>query len=196
MADTGAPWNIPYVEPADLVRAYPAADEAQALAIAAGLSAAGVIKQVVQTVKTDSFTTTNTSYTAVTGYTATITPEANTHKILILASFVFGIDSGTADHGGHARLTGGNAGTYIGDAASSRERAANSRTITFGTGRAPGPSTLIYLDSPNTTSPVTYGLEIRRQLGTLVFFGRSGIDTNNANFGRTPASLTLIEVQA
>jgi hypothetical protein len=40
MPDTGAPWNIPYVEPADLVRDYPAADEAQALAIAAGLSSA------------------------------------------------------------------------------------------------------------------------------------------------------------
>ena len=40
MADTGAPWNIPYVEPSDLVRDYPAADEAQANAIAAALSAA------------------------------------------------------------------------------------------------------------------------------------------------------------
>lgn len=41
MADTGAPWNIPYVEPADLVRNYPAANELMADAIAAGLSAAG-----------------------------------------------------------------------------------------------------------------------------------------------------------
>lgn len=41
MADTGAPWNIPYIEPSDIVRDYPAADEAQALAIAAALSGAG-----------------------------------------------------------------------------------------------------------------------------------------------------------
>ena len=40
MADTGAPHFIPYVEPTDLVREYPAADEAQALAGAAGLTAA------------------------------------------------------------------------------------------------------------------------------------------------------------
>ena len=41
MADTGAPHFIPYVEPTDLVRDYPAADEASAFAVAAALDAAG-----------------------------------------------------------------------------------------------------------------------------------------------------------
>jgi len=40
MADTGSPWFIPYVEPGDLVRDYPAASEALGTAIAAGLTAA------------------------------------------------------------------------------------------------------------------------------------------------------------
>jgi hypothetical protein len=40
MADTGAPWNIPYATPTDLVRGYPAVDEAQALAVASGLTSA------------------------------------------------------------------------------------------------------------------------------------------------------------
>jgi hypothetical protein len=41
MADTGAPWNIPYAEPAELVRDWPALSEDVAEAVAAGLSAAG-----------------------------------------------------------------------------------------------------------------------------------------------------------
>jgi hypothetical protein len=40
MPDTGAPWNIPYAAPADLVRDWPALSEDVAEAIADGLSAA------------------------------------------------------------------------------------------------------------------------------------------------------------
>jgi hypothetical protein len=42
MPDTGAPWNIPYVENADLVRDWPADSLLVANAVAAGLSAAGL----------------------------------------------------------------------------------------------------------------------------------------------------------
>jgi hypothetical protein len=41
MADTGAPWNIPFAEPSDLVRDWPALSEDVADAVAAGLTAAG-----------------------------------------------------------------------------------------------------------------------------------------------------------
>jgi hypothetical protein len=40
MADTGAPWNIPFAEPSDLVRDWPALSESVGTAVAAGLSAA------------------------------------------------------------------------------------------------------------------------------------------------------------
>jgi hypothetical protein len=42
MADTGAPWNIPYAEPSNLVRDWPALSEDVAEAVAAGLSATGL----------------------------------------------------------------------------------------------------------------------------------------------------------
>jgi hypothetical protein len=41
MADTGAPWNIPFAEPSDLVRDWPALSEDVADAVAAGLSSTG-----------------------------------------------------------------------------------------------------------------------------------------------------------
>jgi hypothetical protein len=59
MADTGNPWFIPFAEPSDLVRDWPALSSAVGTAVAAGLSAAGnagIGSNVVQTVKTDTFT--------------------------------------------------------------------------------------------------------------------------------------------
>jgi hypothetical protein len=58
MPDTGAPWNIPYVESTDLVSDWPADSLALANAIAAGLDDAGnagIGSNVVQAVKTDTF---------------------------------------------------------------------------------------------------------------------------------------------
>jgi hypothetical protein len=89
MADTGAPWNIPYVEPADLVRDYPAADEAQALAIAAGLSnAVGLVA-----VKHALFTGTQSASVAAGGDVA-VTDLEITHEVadaansLIITAFL------------------------------------------------------------------------------------------------------------
>jgi hypothetical protein len=83
MPDTGAPWNIPYVEPADLVRDYPAADEAQALAVAAGLDSASTLKQVKQVTTTTNFTTTSTSAVDLTGVTVTVVPSDAANRIVM-----------------------------------------------------------------------------------------------------------------
>ena len=83
MPDTGAPWNIPYVAPTDNPRVYPAADEAQALAIAAGLSSASLVKQVKQVITTTDFTTTSTSFVDLTGVSVTITPSDAANRILM-----------------------------------------------------------------------------------------------------------------
>ena len=54
----------------------------------AGLTnvSAGKILQVVNLVKTDSFSTTSTSLVDITGFSLSITPKFNTSKILVLAS--------------------------------------------------------------------------------------------------------------
>jgi hypothetical protein len=83
MPDTGAPWNIPYVAPTDNPRVYPAADEAAALAVAAGLTAAGVVKQVKQVITETDFTTTSTTFVDLTGVSVTITPSDPANRILM-----------------------------------------------------------------------------------------------------------------
>jgi hypothetical protein len=198
MPDTGAPWNIPYVDDSDLVRDFPTADEAQALAIAAGLDDAYVIAQVAQTVKTDTFSTTSVSYVDVTGLAATITPSRATSKVLIIAH----VSQGDWSQGSFIQIVGGNADSYVGDAATSRVRAAG---WVYGGGAADGnqvnaPSQVIaYLDSPATTSPVTYKVQLRAGVnttGVAAYINRSHADSNSAAFGRLPSSLTLIEVIA
>jgi len=56
MPDTGAPWNIPYVDPTDLVRDYPQASEDLADAIADGLDAAGGLVAIKTAIRDEPFT--------------------------------------------------------------------------------------------------------------------------------------------
>jgi hypothetical protein len=192
MADTGAPWNIPYVEPADLVRDYPTADEAQALAIAAGLTAAGVIKQVVQTVKTDVFSMSSDTFADVTGLDVTITPATNTNKVLLLvavsASSTFGTTSGDW------RLMRGSTAIGIGDAAGSRTRT----TVAFNDSFEVSPSlAAIFLDTPNSAAATTYKVQIRRnRTSGSAFVNRSSPDTDASLISRSISSITAIEVAA
>ena len=194
MGSTGAPWNIPFVEPTDIPRTYPEDSEDLALAIAAGLSAAGnpgIGSNVVQTVKTDTFTTTSTTFVTVTGMTATITPTSNTSKVLVIVQA-----SASGSHGIY-RIAGGNTASYVGNADGSRtqglfgfdQNVANENGIVLSS------NSVVFLDSPNTASPVTYELQAR-QTGAAVFFNRTQGDGNNAITPRGASSITLIEVAA
>jgi hypothetical protein len=189
MADTGAPWNIPYVEPADLVRDYPAADEAQALAIAAGLTTRK-FGQIVQTVKTDTFTTTSTSFVDVTGLTVTITPSSLTSKVLLIVDL-----SGQGNSGSYlfTALSRSTTNIYEGDAAGSRSQVSKALFDTDAT--TPAYAAMVFLDSPNVASATTYAVRVRVSTGTG-YVNRTPTDTDNAAFARAASSITAIEVAA
>jgi hypothetical protein len=196
MPDTGAPWNIPFAAPADLVRDWPDLSEDVALAVASGLSAAGnpgIGSNVVQTVKTDVFSTSSATYTAITGMTVTITPSSNTSKVLLICQ----VTLGHSVNGGFLRLAGGNV-SYVGDAAGTRVQATSGQGIgnnsSFLTTTLSGSHTIVYLDSPATTSPTTYTLEGRISTGAILYIGRTDVDGDAVTAGRYPASFTAIEV--
>ena len=199
MADTGAPHFIPYVEPTDLVREYPAADEASAFAVAAALDAvgnAGIGSNVVQTVKTDTFTTSSGSFTQVTGLTATITPSSGTSRILVLAEVKLSVEN-FDNAAAHLGLFRGETQVYLGDADGSRVRSAatlSKNTANLQISFSTWGYSILFLDSPATASAVTYGLRLRRGTGRSVFVNRSGLNANDANDGRTASSITLVEV--
>ena len=161
-----------------------------------GVTNPAIGSNVVQTVKTNVFSMASATFTAVTGLSATITPTTATSKVLIIAQLAMSPQT-VADASAYARITGGNTSGYIGDAASNRTRAAawvgrNFTNYIVGFGSLT--STLVFVDSPNTTSATTYGVEMRHGSTGTVYLNRSGQDDDNANNGRLVSSITVMEV--
>jgi hypothetical protein len=196
MPDTGAPWNIPYIAPTDNPRVYPAADEAQALAIAAGLDEAIIAlgPNVVQTAKLDTFSTASSTFVTITGLAVTITPSVATHKVLLVATVNFSDSSSVA--GIHFRFTGGNSATFVGDTAGSRTRSATGDDGGFYSTNNMLQRTLVYVDSPATTSAVTYGVQMLNTGSSSTFVNRSRDDSDVARRTRGASSIVAIEVAA
>ena len=162
--------------------------------VAAPEPPAGIGSNVVQTVKTDTFTTTETSYTEVDGLTASITPTSETAKVLVVAT----ITGGNSDVSGsafHVRLMRGATPISIGDASGSRVQSSvspNIRGLAFDAGQAS--ATIVFLDEPATDSSTTYSLEIRTGSAGTVRVNSNSDDGNNFLRGRSVSSITLIEV--
>tara|TARA_R100001440_G_scaffold21259_1_gene35118 strand:- start:1107 stop:1844 length:738 start_codon:yes stop_codon:yes gene_type:complete len=118
----------------------------------------GKIGQVVQTVKSDIFSTTNgvsgTGFTAVTGLSVQITPSATSSKVLVMPSYSM---SGTNRH--YSRLfINGSSSTFIGDANGSNSRVTSDYYQNGVTGMIF--QTYNFLHSPNSTSQQTYAIYI------------------------------------
>jgi hypothetical protein len=157
--------------------------------------AVGKILQVVSTLKTDTFSTSSTSFTGVTGLSATITPSSTSSKIMVIASVVASPGS-TGDNAFHLRLSGGNSSAYVGAAAGSRVQAVTSmfhQVSVFGSYYGAPTYSLNYLDSPSSTSALTYAVEMRVNAGTS-FVNRSAFDGDSSNWGRGASTITVMEV--
>ena len=156
------------------------------------IPAGGKILQVLQTVKTDTFTTTSTSFVDVTGLSVSITPATTSSKILILVH-AYGGNAGTSSANALTTLVRDSTEVFIGDAASNRIRS----TTTIGPTRSAtgyGYSMHInYLDSPSTTSSTTYKLQAKAADSGTFVLGRDGDDADQANEGRTPSSIIVME---
>lgn len=158
----------------------------------------GKVLQVVSTVKTDTFSTSSSTFTDVTGLSVSITPSSATSKILVMAN-VMASQSGS-DKFGLMRLLRGSTTIYMGDAASNRTQALSNiwadGTI-FGSDRQTNTFAPMYLDSPATTSSITYKIQIANAENTTAFYiNRSGQDADAAKYARTASSITVMEVSA
>ena len=102
----------------------------------------------------------------------------------------------------YAVLRRGSTDICIGDAASNRNRASmslqspNHFTAANSNDYGPGQSSLLFLDSPATTSSVTYGLYLVEadNQGTVLYVNKSGTDTDSNYFNRVASTITLMEV--
>tara|TARA_Y100000310_G_C20337008_1_gene647997 strand:- start:195 stop:710 length:516 start_codon:yes stop_codon:yes gene_type:complete len=149
----------------------------------------GKIGQVVSAIKTDRATTTSTSY-VTTGLAVAITPVATSSKILILVCAA--LNSKYSGHQTMAIIDGGNCATYIGDAATGIE-AAMTHIGTYDL-KDQHPFTLMYLDSPSTTSEVTYTLHYLAKTGGGAVL--NGSFTQYDHTGNDASTITAMEVLA
>jgi hypothetical protein len=164
---------------------------------------AGVGSNIVQTVKTDTFTTTSQTFTDVTGLSATITPTSATSKILVIAFVNFSVGllgESAIDRACSYRLEANSSGVFVGDSAGSRIQSTLFHRSTGDGGSTIVPGTLSFLHSPATTSAVTYKITARVQTvgapSAATTVNRSAFDPDSANTSRTTSSITAIEVKA
>ena len=155
----------------------------------------GKVLQVVQTVKTDTFSTTATSYTAVTGLSVAITPSSSSSKILVMVAISLGTSSYTA----HYSLRRGSTDILLADAASNRARTTAVASPTdSNSDRTQEIVSTTYLDSPSTTSATTYQAFIKcRNTSQTVYVNRSHNDNDAATYDpRTTSTITVMEIGA
>jgi hypothetical protein len=200
MADTGAPWNLPYPLSTDLVRDGAQAIEDLAEDVADALTKAytGIGTNVVQAVKTDTFATTSDTFTTVDGLSATITPTADTSKVLVICQLTHNL--GNSEGYGAFKVVRGSTDIYRGNAAGSRVQAV------WGGGTYNLPSeglrfatisgSIVFLDSPGVNTATTYNVQIRRTTNGTARINRSDNDIDSASSTRGASSITLIEVAA
>lgn len=158
--------------------------------LAAGVG--GKILQVVQAVKSDTFSTTSSSFTDVTGLSASITPASASNKVLVIIRFTH--SRSTSSTGIHFRITRGGAAIFVGDPASSRTLAATGSHY-FDSYVQTG-ETITFLDSPSATSSTTYALQCKSLAGVTAYVNRSGYDGDRTEDARTASSVILMEVAA
>ena len=155
---------------------------------------AGSVLQVVQTVKTDTFsTTTAASWVDITGMSVTITPSSSSNKILVM----FNCEISNNNTIIYSKLVRNSTDIVVGDAAGSRPR------VTVGSNYNSAEATIdiqhqsfTYLDSPATTSSVTYKLQLFSAVTSTSYVNRSDRDGNASNYDPRPASsITVMEIK-
>lgn len=157
----------------------------------AGVTRSTVL-QTLQVVKTDTASTSSQSFIDIPGMSVTITPTSITNKILVIMAF----NGLGRDHASIKLLRNGTE-IGMGDASGSATRAFGH----FGPSGSYRPWDIesrhnTYLDSPGTTSAVTYKLQwaVPWASSYAIYINRGVNDDTNSYTGRTSSSLTVMEI--
>ena len=150
------------------------------------LNRAGNILQVKTVVKTDAFTTQSTSLVDISGLSVNITPSSSSNKILVIFSGYGATNA--ANHGTHFDIYRGIGGASFTEISRNFNQ---EPTIQSQTG-----SNLFnqILDSPNTTSVVTYKGMMKTDSSSNT--GRIGAGGNGGTTNIPDSVITVMEIAA
>ena len=150
----------------------------------------GKLGQVVSTALKSTVTTTSTTYVDVTGLTVDITPTATDSKVLVQVSMNVEPTNGYISSIKLVR----DSTDIVGDAAGDRDR---------GTFWVKGHyastmynQALLYLDSPATTSAVTYKMQWLVETGGTYALNRTVSDEDSTGRPRNLSTITVMEILA
>jgi len=149
----------------------------------------GKIGQVLQTVKTDTFSTSSSSATDVTGLSVSITPTSTSSKILIQVSGNASNNENTART--HIVLAG-TTSTAVGDAGTGSETTTTISTRADNDNYTQDSFAITFLDSPASTSEQTYKIQTFTGAGGTIYFNRPA--TQDSNGGNTISTITAMEI--
>mgnify|MGYP005995354833 CR=1 FL=1 len=152
---------------------------------------AGKVLQVLQTIKTDTAIISGaTAYTDVSGLSVNITPSSASNKVLIIATYMIMGDTNTQGYVVVARDS-----TPLGRGVSNGNRVrANTQSYPNQTNEGKN-SSFCYLDSPNSTSQITYKLRTRNQGTGNIYVNRSQGWTNSAQSSTNASTITVMEIE-
>jgi len=158
------------------------------------LTAPGHVLQVKQTTKTDSFATNSTSMVDITGFSVSITPNSTSNKILVMVNA--GILSNSGSSGTLINLlrdstnlisntSGGSADTY------NAWNVAGGGGMTNNDRKYNASPSITYLDSPSSTSSLTYKCQLCVNGGsTYAYLNQWSLNTDNA----AVSTITVMEI--
>lgn len=155
----------------------------------------GKIAQVIQTTKTDTWSqaTSNQTFYNPTGFSVAITPSSTSSKIIIMASCSW---SATTNYeiGSKIQRTIGATTTdvLVGDAGGSRTRTFLSERSNSAADYCT--TTMIVMDSPNTTSECTYKPVAATESSATLYLNRQHTDSDSAGEFRAASSIIVAEV--
>lgn len=159
-------------------------------------TATGTVLQVKSTIKTDTFSSTSTTYTDITGLSVSITPNSTSNKVLVMLTINV---SQTQDRATFIQLVRNSTAIAIGDAAGNRQRASGFATSSYTDSSTENFSEnmgIMFLDSPATTSSTTYKAQgLVNTTGTFCV-NRMLNDTDASTRPRTVSTITVFEVIA
>jgi hypothetical protein len=151
------------------------------------------VKHVLNTTR-HNITTGTATYAGVSGFTISITPSSTSSKILI-SGHVSTVNPG--DHNGRGtmhRIKRGS--TVVGNATSYGSRlAGNSGSAQGYNMEAPG-TPINHLDSPATTSAITYSVEVAPLQHNVIQVNMAPADSNAISSGAVTSSFWVMEIGA
>ena len=152
----------------------------------------GKVLQIQQTVKSDTFSTTSATYTDVTGFSVNITPSSTSSKVLVI---VTSNANAASTYNTMVQLVRDSTDIFQGDVGGGSQSRASMQTRDTDSNTSSSLN-FNFLDSPSTTSQVTYKIQAMAQSGGTSYINRTASDSNSQAIARIPSSIIVMEISA